>query len=193
MYEREVISEGWSQPWGPKSSKIRNATCLCIIKAQVARYQRHKDSASINAREIAKAVIRLLYAYRLTGVLTITTDNGSGLSAHQEISRGLKGVVVYFSDSYCSWQNGLVEYTNKLIRQHIPKGTDFATITAGFVKEYKTSSTGVREKNENSLLPWRSFSNIFVDIAFALGLFTRDVLCLQFYIPQHILLPCQSL
>ena len=100
-----------------------------------------------NAREIAKAVIRLLYAYRLTGVLTITTDNGSGLSAHQEISRDLKGVVVYFSDSYCSWQNGLVEYTNKLIRQHIPKGTDFATITAGFVKEDRTSSTGVREKN----------------------------------------------
>ncbi len=78
-----------------------------------------------NARDIAKAVIRLLYAYRLTGVLTITTDNGSEFSAHQEITKGLKGVVVYFADSYCSWQNGLVEYTNKLIRQYIPKGTDF--------------------------------------------------------------------
>ena len=43
-----------------------------------------------NAREIAKAVIRLLYAYRLTGVLTITTDNGSEFSAHQEITKGLK-------------------------------------------------------------------------------------------------------
>lgn len=88
-----------------------------------------------NARDIAKAVIRLLYAYRLTGVLTITTDNGSEFSAHQEITKGLKGVVVYFADSYCSWQNGLVEYTNKLIRQYIPKGTDFTTVTSRFVKK----------------------------------------------------------
>ncbi len=88
-----------------------------------------------NAKEIAKAVIRLLYAYRLTGVLTITTDNGSEFSAHQEITIGLKGVVVYFADSYCAWQKGLVEYTNKLIRQYIPKGTDFATVTPGFVKK----------------------------------------------------------
>lgn len=91
-----------------------------------------------NAKEIAKAVIRLLYAYRLTGVLTITTDNGSEFSAHQEITKDLKGVVVYFADSYCSWQKGLVEYTNKLIRQYIPKGTDFTTVTAGFVKKIQT-------------------------------------------------------
>lgn len=39
------------------------------------------------------------YAYPLTGILTITTDNGSELSAHQEITRGLKGVVVYFANT----------------------------------------------------------------------------------------------
>ncbi|MEF2644082.1 MAG: IS30 family transposase, partial [Paramuribaculum sp.] len=37
-------------------------------------------------------------------------------------------------DSYCSWQKGLVEYTNKLIRQYIPKGTDFSAVTPGFIK-----------------------------------------------------------
>lgn len=69
------------------------STSYCIIE---------KLPHGKNAREIAKAVIRLLYAYRLTGVLTITTDNGSEFSAHQEITKGLKGVVVYFTDSYCS-------------------------------------------------------------------------------------------
>ena len=91
-----------------------------------------------NAKEIAKAVIRLLYAYRLTGVLTITTDNGGEFAAHQEITQGLKGVVVYFADSYCSWQKGLVEYTNKLIRQYIPKGTDFDNVTPQFVRKVQT-------------------------------------------------------
>ena len=78
-----------------------------------------------NARQVAKAVVRLLFAYRIKGVLTITTDNGSEFAAHQDITRGLNGVVVYFADSYCSWQKGLVEYTNKLLRQYIPKGSDF--------------------------------------------------------------------
>ncbi|GAB6869326.1 hypothetical protein JCM16496A_17310 [Bacteroides rodentium JCM 16496] len=50
----------------------------------------------------------------------------------------LDSSVVYFADSYCSWQKGLVEYTNKLIRQYIPKGTDFDTITNRFVKKIQT-------------------------------------------------------
>ena len=88
-----------------------------------------------NARQIAKAVVKLLYAYRLKGVLTITTDNGFEFAAHELITRGLNGVVVYFADSYCSWQKGLVEYTNKLIRQYIPKGSDFSQFTPQFIKK----------------------------------------------------------
>lgn len=35
----------------------------------------------------------------------------------------------YFANPYASWERGLNEYTNKLIKQYIPKGTDFDTIT----------------------------------------------------------------
>lgn len=81
------------------------------------------------AKELAKEVIRLLYAYKADGVLTITTDNGSEFSQHMLISKAFKGVTVYFADPYASWQKGLVEYTNKLIRQYIPKGSDFDEIS----------------------------------------------------------------
>lgn len=81
------------------------------------------------AKELAKEVIRLLYAYKAQGVLTITTDNGSEFSKHGMITKALKGVVVYFADPYSSWQKGLVEYTNKLIRQYVPKGSDFDDIS----------------------------------------------------------------
>lgn len=74
---------------------------------------RAKEVYPINAKE----VIRLLYAYKAVGVLTITTDNGSEFSQHRLISKALKGVTVYFADPYASWQKELVEYTNKLIRQ----------------------------------------------------------------------------
>ncbi len=81
------------------------------------------------AKELAQEVIRLLLAYRAVGVLTITTDNGSEFSQHHLITKALNGVVVYFADPYASWQKGLVEYTNKLIRQYIPKGSDFDDIS----------------------------------------------------------------
>ena len=114
-----------------------------------------------NAKEIAKAVIRLLYAYRLSGVLTITTDNGSEFSAHQMITKGLNGVTVYFADSYCSWQKGLVEYTNKLIRQYIPKGTDFDTVTPAFIKkiQYKLNRRPREKLNFSS--PYVEFFKFF--------------------------------
>ena len=69
--------------------------------------------------------------------MTITTDNGGEFADHKIITKGLKGVVVYFADSYCSWQKGLVENTNKLIRQYIPKGSDFSSLTPKFIREIR--------------------------------------------------------
>lgn len=105
---------------------VERSTSYCIIE----RLPHGK-----NAEGVAKAVVRLLYAYRLTGVLTITTDNGGEFADHKTITKGLNGVVVYFADSYCSWQKCLVENTNKLIRQYIPKGTDFSTLTPKFIQK----------------------------------------------------------
>ena len=114
-----------------------------------------------NARHVAKAVIRLLYAYKLKGVLTITTDNGSEFAAHELISKGLNGVTVYFADSYCSWQKGLVEYTNKLIRQYIPKGTDFSTVTPNFIKKIQTKLNKRPREKLNFSTPLKEFFKHF--------------------------------
>ena len=77
----------------------------------------------------ARTVVRLLFPYRNT-LKTITTDNGCEFAAHLEITRllSLKGkdkVIVYFADSYCSWQKGAIENANKLIRKYIPKKSNF--------------------------------------------------------------------
>ena len=117
---------------------VERSTSYCIIE---------KLPHGKNAKGVAKAVVRLLYAYRLTGVLTITTDNGSEFADHKTITKGLKGVVVYFADSYCSWQKGLVENTNKLIRQYIPKGTDFSTLTPEFIQKIQFKLNNPLAKN----------------------------------------------
>lgn len=90
------------------------------------------------AAPLARTVIRLLYAYRKY-LKTITTDNGSEFAAHLEITAGLRihgmdDVTVYFADSYCSWQKGAVEHENKLIRQYIPKKSNFNDFSNNYVR-----------------------------------------------------------
>ena len=76
---------------------------------------------------VAEAAISLLWPYK-KNVHTITTDNGSEFRAHRKIAEELN-TEVYFADAYASWQKGAIENTNKLIRQYIPKGTDFNQLT----------------------------------------------------------------
>lgn len=82
---------------------------------------------------VAEAVIDMLFQFR-RNVLTITTDNGAEFRHHARIAKALN-TTVYFADSYASWQKEAIENTNKLIRQYIPKGTDFRDITDDYIHD----------------------------------------------------------
>lgn len=53
-------------------------------------------------------------------VLTITADNGKEFANHGKVTAKL-GATVYFARPYCSWERGLNEHTNGLVRQYLPK------------------------------------------------------------------------
>ena len=59
---------------------------------------------------------------------TITADNGLQFARHETVTEAL-GIRFYFAKPYHSWERGSNENTNGLIRQYIPKGTDFDTLT----------------------------------------------------------------
>ncbi len=59
---------------------------------------------------------------------SMTFDNGKEFAEHQQLTRRL-GLEVYFADPYASWQRGVNENTNGLLRQFFPKGTDFTQIS----------------------------------------------------------------
>lgn len=79
------------------------------------------------AVEVRKAVVGCLTPYQET-VHTITTDNGREFADHAEIAADLKASI-YFAHPYCSWERGLNENTNGLIRQYFPKHRDLTTVT----------------------------------------------------------------
>ena len=61
-------------------------------------------------------------------VLTITLDNGKEFAQHERVSEQL-GADIYFAHPYLSWERGINENTNGLLRRYFPKGTDFMALS----------------------------------------------------------------
>lgn len=61
-------------------------------------------------------------------VLTLTADNGKEFANHQHISNVLNASF-FFATPYHSWERGLNEHTNGLIRQYFPKGQSLENVT----------------------------------------------------------------
>ncbi len=64
---------------------------------------------------------------------TITYDNGKEFAGHAKIAARL-GAQIYFAKPYHSWERGLNEHTNGLVRQYFPKGSEFSTLTPADVQ-----------------------------------------------------------
>ena len=82
---------------------------------------------SKNADEVEKAIVSALVPFA-PFVFTITFDNGKEFAAHEKIAE-LLNAKTYFAHPYSSWERGLNENTNGLIRQYLPKKTNFENIS----------------------------------------------------------------
>ena len=100
---------------------------LVTIVDRVSKFTLIKKVASKHAEVVTAATISLLQPY-LEKTLTITADNGKEFAGHETIKEQLNADV-YFAHPYHSWERGLNENTNGLIRQYIPKGKDFCDLT----------------------------------------------------------------
>ena len=87
---------------------------------------------------------------------TITADNGKEFAKHQEIAKELD-ISFYFCKPYHSWERGANENTNGLIRQYIPKGTDFSEITDEFVSWVENKLNNRPRKRLGFLTPNEKF------------------------------------
>ena len=99
---------------------------LFTIVERLTRYTVTMKIFDKSARTVTDATIELLAPFKDL-VLTITADNGKEFAYHKEVSKKLE-CDYFFADPYCSWQRGLNENTNGLLRQYWPKSTDFKLI-----------------------------------------------------------------
>jgi len=113
------------------------------------------------AEDIERESLRLLSPFKEI-THTITSDNGLEFANHQNISKALN-CDYYFCHPYSSWERGLNEYTNGLIRQYIPKGSSFSDLTQEGIQEIEDKLNHRPRKN----LGWRTPYEVFYGVAIA--------------------------
>jgi IS30 family transposase len=104
----------------------KGALLSCVERKSKLTLLRKLETKS--AGEVKRQCIELLSPCAEL-VHTITVDNGKEFSDHRDIATVLQ-TEIYFSHPYCSWERGLNENTNGLIRQYFPKKYDFTRITS---------------------------------------------------------------
>jgi transposase, IS30 family len=79
------------------------------------------------AEHVTAVSIQLFQDFAVGQVRTTTFDNGKEFSQHEVFGKAV-GADCYFARPYHSWERGLNEHTNGLIRQFFPKCTNFRII-----------------------------------------------------------------
>jgi len=123
-----------------------------VSKYTVAAYSEFKDSSSI-----LKAVVKLLNPLKAV-VHSITSDNGKEFADHEAIAKTLS-LKYFFADPYSSWQRGLNENTNGLLRQYFPKKSSFGMITECLLKAVIDKLNHRPRKTLDFLSPFQIFSH----------------------------------
>lgn len=111
-----------------------------------------------NAKALAKVVAKMLLPYK-AHVHSITTDNGTEFAEHEMIAKALN-TKIYFTHPYSSWEKGLIEYTNKLIRQYIPKKSNFNDYNNIDIKQIQNKINARPREKLNFEKPVKIFYNL---------------------------------
>jgi IS30 family transposase len=82
-----------------------------------------KSAATLN--KAAVRAFKLIPAHMRN---TLTLDSGKEFAGHKSLSQAL-GIDICFAHPYRSWERGLNEHTNGLLRQYLPKKIPFNTLT----------------------------------------------------------------
>jgi len=100
---------------------------LVTVVDRKAKFSIIKNVPTKHAEVVTAALIEMLTPMqRITH--TITSDNGKEFAYHKQVSEALN-TNFYFANPYHSWERGLNEHTNGLIRQYLPKKSTFLNVS----------------------------------------------------------------
>ena len=116
---------------------------------------RLKSISRKTSEQASNAAICLLSPIK-KHVHTITSDNGKEFASHEIIAQKLEAKM-FFATPYCSWERGLNENMNGLVRQYFPKKCDFSKITEEQVRNVEYLLNTRPRKSLNFKTPYEVF------------------------------------
>lgn len=105
---------------------LEHQSAILTLVERVTKFTLIVKLESKTAKEVEQKIVEVMKTSPLP-IKTITFDNGTEFANHVNIAQKLD-CQVYFAFPYHSWERGLNENTNGLIRQYIPKKTCFKNI-----------------------------------------------------------------
>ena len=121
----------------------------------------HKTACAVRA-----AVKKALTPHK-DRVHTLTYDNGREFSDHEGMAKDLE-TEIYFAHPYASWERGLNENTNGLIRQYLPKHRDLMTVSKTEIKNAMNRLNHRPRKSLGFRTPYEVFFNTKTSLIVAL-------------------------
>jgi IS30 family transposase len=137
---------------------------LVTVVDRKSKFTLIRKVTSKRAEEVTRALVEMLTPLKPI-TRTITSDNGKEFAYHKQVSEALD-TSFYFAHPYSSWERGLNEHTNGLIRQYLPKKTDFTQIS----KEEIITIQDKLNHRPRKILNYRTpFEVFFTEVAKALA------------------------
>lgn len=129
---------------------------LAVLAERKTRYIKLQRLPRRSARAMRLAVNRTLAQYPTSLRRTLTYDNGSENTDHQDINAVL-GTRSFFCAPFHSWEKGTVENSVGLVRRYFPKGTDFTALSKREIKHVERRLNNRPRKCLNYLTPAEAF------------------------------------
>jgi IS30 family transposase len=106
--------------------KLGGAVLVTMVE-RLSRFCLVMWAPNKTAEAVEGAIVKALHPLA-DRVHTLTYDNGKEFAYHAKISKALQAEG-FFAHPYHSWERGLNENTNGLIRQYLPKKSSFDSLT----------------------------------------------------------------
>ena len=159
LEERSEAANNKSEFGHWEGDSIVCSQSVCSLNVMVERQTQYvsiRKLADRGAGETRDAMISSLSRFKPKTRKSITLDNGIEFKWHQQVKKALK-IDTYFCRPYHSWEKGLVEQINGLIRRYLPKKTDLSKVSEKEIKliEYLLNS------RPRKLLSWKTPAQVF--------------------------------
>jgi IS30 family transposase len=105
----------------------RHQQAIVTLTERKSRFALLGKVSQRSAEQVRERLVQLLRPF-LDKLETMTGDNGKEFAQHEQLAAELE-TDFFFAHPYASWERGSNENMNGLVRQYLPKKTDFNQVT----------------------------------------------------------------